>query len=82
MGKNNFYFQCELKKKIDDTSYLTDVAWIQERFAKVGKQVKIKQENGTWDYGWQVTYVGAKQKADLVEARERDYLNQRKVSDI
>ena len=77
-----FYYQCEMKKKINDTSYIVDVAWIPAKFAKIGKWVKIKQENGTWDDGWQITYVGAKQKEEIVKDRERDYLNQRGVSDV
>ena len=76
-----FYCQCELRKPVSKDSYQTNIAWIPEKFAVMNKFVKIKTENG-WDEGWQVTYVGAKQKADLVEAKERDYLRQRKASDI
>jgi hypothetical protein len=82
MSKHEFYCQCEMKKKIDDHSCKIDVAWIPAKFAKINNWIRIKQDNGTWEDGWQVTYVGGKQKAEIVEGRERDYLNQRKVSDV
>lgn len=37
-----YFRQCELKK-----GRRTQISWIPERYAKVGKYIKIK-ENGVW----------------------------------
>jgi hypothetical protein len=71
-----------MRKPTDKDSYKLDVAWIPAKFAKVGKYVKIKQEDGSWDNGWEITSVGSKRKAEYVESNERDYLKQRKASDV
>jgi hypothetical protein len=76
-----YYVQCDLRKQIE-TGLLCDVAWIPEKFAVIGKQVRIKQEDGTWDSGWMVAKRYAKMEEDEVEAAERDYLIQRESSDV
>lgn len=80
MSNKKFYCWCELQKKVNDGTKI-DMAWIPERFAQINKIVKIKKDGG-WDEGWEVTYVGPRQLASIVENQERDYLKQRKVSDI
>lgn len=79
--KTEYYVQCELNKRVGG-GILHDVAWIPERFAVIGKQIKIKRDDGTWDDGWTVTKTYSKIEADKIEGCERDHLKQRKASDI
>lgn len=52
--------------------------WIPEHFAHVGKYLKIKDEDG-----WQVLEVyQARISQEQLSEYERDYLHQRKMSDI
>jgi len=65
-------YQCKLKK---GNSY--QVSWIPEKYAKIGKYLKIKENNG-----WEVIEIGSKMDSEEVNKRSMDYKNQRKVSDI
>lgn len=47
------YKQCNLEKKISG-GICYQVAWIESKFAVVGKTVKIRQEDNSWDDGWLV----------------------------
>lgn len=60
-----------------------DVAWIPEKFAQLGKYIRIKNEDGTWESGWKIKeiYDPRRDKKSLI-AGESDYKNQRKVSDV
>jgi len=80
-AKMEFYVQCELKKQVEN-GFVYDIAWIPEKFATIGKQIKIKQEDDTWDCGWAVVKTYSRIEADKIEGCERDYLKQRKVSDV
>jgi hypothetical protein len=44
--------------------------------------VNIKKENGKFDGPWRVVKVYGKLEASKVEESERDFLKQRKFSDI
>jgi hypothetical protein len=57
------------------------VSWIPEEKAEKGRMLRLKN-HGKWEDGWEVIETWAKQKAELVEARERDHLKQRDVSDV
>lgn len=46
------YNQCKLKRNNEE-----QVTWIPQKFAKVGKVVKLKEEDG-WQDGWEVISVG------------------------
>lgn len=83
MSKKKLYHQCRMRKKVGKDRYKLHVAWIPEKHAKKGKYIKIKWEDGTWENGWEVTEVGypPKEEKYLIDA-ERDYKNQRKVSDV
>lgn len=72
-----FYRQCSLRR----VNGQIDMAWIPEPFAVRGKYLKIKIGD-QWENGWKVEEVYARASADEVLARERDYLNQREVSDV
>ena len=73
----DYYKQCTLRSGNTET-----VAWIEERGAKVGYSVTLEdsEDPARW---WEVVLTGSNRIAkDEVYARERDYLNQRKASDI
>lgn len=50
------YRQCELKQ-LNPTSFTRRVSWIPEKYAVVGKVLKLK-DNGVWSDGWRVIYAG------------------------
>jgi hypothetical protein len=52
MGKAIFYRQCLLKK-----GTLVTTSWIPEKFAVLGKVLKLKDDDGSWDNGWVVEAV-------------------------
>jgi len=80
------YTQCFLSKIIDtidgkEDGLVCTTAWIPEEYAVVDKLVKIK-DNGVWSDGWNVRMVWTTRPKDWVEQHQRDYLHQRKASDI
>jgi hypothetical protein len=58
------------------------ISWIPEKLAIKGKIISLKNYDGVFEDGWEVMEVWTKREASLVELSERDYLKQRKVSDI
>jgi hypothetical protein len=48
----------------------------------VGKVVKLKDANGNWEDGWKVVSASEPKPAKFIEGHERDYLKNRKASDI
>lgn len=57
------------------------VAFIPESFAKTGKTLKLK-EGESWVDGWRVISVFSRMSSVALAERSRDYLHQRKASDI
>lgn len=70
--------QCHLQKGITH-----HMAWIPEQFANVGKFIKIKNEDDSWEDGWEVKYA-SENKLDSVAANQASqmYKKTRKASDI
>lgn len=68
--------QCRLER---DGSY--QVTWIETKFAKVGRVVDLDEPAGR-DCGWKVAKIGSTMDAKVVAARERDYRNHRKATDV
>jgi len=66
------HYQCELKKGNTFTT-----SWIPEKYAKKGKFIKLKEDDG-----WEVIHVGSMMDSKKVQQRSTDYRNQRKMSDI
>jgi len=66
------YCQCKMRKGSTEAT-----SWIPEKFAKKGKYLKLKGDNG-----WQVISVGTAAEEKSVLARERDFKKTRKASDI
>ena len=72
----NYFRQCIMYK---DTVIQT--AWIPEVHARRGNKIRIKND-GEWESGWIVREIGTRDTEENVLANERDYLHQRKASDI
>jgi len=73
MSSDYMMRQCRLQR-----GGMIQTAWIPEKFAGVGKFVKICGEDG-----WGVIYVGERRTPySEVNERGRDYLRQREASDI
>ena len=72
-----FHRQCILTKKSK-----TQVSWIPEKFAILGKFLELQDEKGNWDNGWKVSQIGDRKISKEVDERSRDHKKQRKASDI
>lgn len=56
-----YYRQCSLRK-----GNVQQISYIPEKFAIVGKILKLKQDDDTWEDGWEVRSAG--------ELKEHTYL--------
>ena len=70
------HVQCVLTKENKTT-----VSWIPEKFAVVGKTIKLKDDN-KWEDGWIVQSTGYKLDSSYVIKHSRDYKKTRIASDI
>lgn len=77
----SYHRQCVLVKPNGKSSNKTIISWIPEEYAVINKYVKLKND-GIWEDGWKVTEVGSRKLSKDINERSRDYLRQRKVSDI
>jgi hypothetical protein len=73
------YNQCRLQK-----GNVIQTSWLPREFAVAGRYVKLKEEGGLWDDGWQVTdaYLKSIRTQEEVVDRSQDYKRTRKASDI
>ena len=80
------YVQCRLIKWVDPNDdhngFLITISWLPEKFAKVYNVLKLKNDDGTWSDGWQVTDKYTTHTKEFVLAHERDFAKQREASDI
>lgn len=76
---NVFYRQCRLRHLNTH-----QVAWIPEKFAKKGKFIEIKKDDGEWENGWEVMSDGGSTRLShsTVVHQERAWTKHRKFSDI
>jgi hypothetical protein len=72
-----YYKQCLLEKVKGKN---IDTAWIPENFSIINKIIKIKINNVFED--WKVLKIFGRAEEDQLLAHERDYLHQRKMSDV
>ncbi len=74
------YTQCRLLSTDEASASLTTyhVAWIPSQFAIVGRRLFIDGLPGKWE----VLERYESREADQVELKSRDYLKQRKASDV
>ena len=72
-GQMEFYRQCALKR-----GSTSQVAWIPEEFARVGKVLRIKEQDG-----WMVLSVSpTRESRDVLSDREREHIHHRSVTDV
>lgn len=74
------YTQCLLLSTDEESASvaLNHIAWIPSMFAKIGRRLFIDGLPGKWE----VLQRYESKEASEVEERSRDYLYQRKASDI
>jgi len=77
----DFMRQCEMERARPDGSRETTTSFIPEEFAQVGRYLKLK-DNDQWVDGWKVVSVGARRSKKESNDRSRDFLRQRKASDV
>ena len=79
---SKFYRQCKMVRKLSETQEEHTTSWIPATYAKVGEIVKLRNSRGEWTNGWQIISASDPVDGDIVERNARDYLKQRKASDI
>jgi hypothetical protein len=72
MKRNALYTQCRLVKKIRDGESI-QMSYIPSEFAKEGRIVKIRDEEGGWDDGWVIRNVGGSLTEEQLAELERAY---------
>ena len=65
MKKETNYIQCALERNGSH-----HMAWIPEKFAILEKYIKIKQDDESWQDGWQVKGISDGVKKTATEANE------------
>ncbi len=74
--------QCKLERKVPN-GIATLVSYIPEKFAKVGRILKLKNEEGEWNDGYEVKFVSSERMSSAnIIITERAHLRQRGASDI
>ena len=81
MKKAKFYRQCRLQRTVEG-NVREQVSYIPEPYCVVGRILRLKTEDGTWEDGWEVMSASERRPARAVEEEERDHLKTRSVSDI
>lgn len=83
MSKEEYRVQCRLRKQkpTPESGFSYQVTWLPEKFATVGRIVKLKKGE-QWDDGWEVINVWQRLSAKEIRERSRYHLTQRRASDI
>ena len=69
MPKTPEYRHCRLRKTLSPTSCAVTVTYIPAKFARHGRVIKLKWEDGSWDDGWVVEQVhGMLSESELPDA--------------
>lgn len=76
----NFSRQCVLINANRESQKIK-TSWVPEKFAEVGKVLKLK-ENGEWEDGWEVVHVGSRLDDKTINENSQLYKKHRKDSDI
>jgi hypothetical protein len=71
------HVQCQLRRGDTITH-----SWIPQKYAKKGKYLKLKGEDGVWVDGWLVEETWGIRPSSEVLAHEDDHKHQREASDI
>ena len=67
--RNELYRQCRLVKKIRGGETI-QTSYIPAEFAREGRVVKLREDNGGWDDGWVIRVVGGSLTEDQLAALE------------
>lgn len=78
--KEDMYTQCVMHLPLEGGGRKIHVAFIPVEFAKKGRILKIKWEDGEWINGFKVVEVGATKPRSQIY--DRDHLTQHLASDI
>jgi hypothetical protein len=70
MKRNALYTQCRLVKKIRGGETI-QTSYIPTEFAKVGRVVKVREDDGSWDDGWVIRIVGGSLTEEQLTALEK-----------
>jgi hypothetical protein len=76
--KTKNHKQCLLRQC--ENTYM--VSWIPSHLARVGRTVKLQDDEGNWSEGWTVVEVYQTCPTNEAVERSRDWKHQRKASDI
>lgn len=66
------YRQCALKREYTPGFFSNMVSFIPFKFAVQDMFLKLKNEKGEWENGWQVVGMGVTMTKDEVDYRSRD----------
>jgi len=58
------------------------VSWIPEKFAKIGKYLKLKNSEGSWINGWLIKSVNGRMTEDEMRTASRSHKGHRSRTDI
>lgn len=71
--------QCTLERSTSN-GFIRYVAWVPEKFASLGKALKLKFD-GVWVDGYRVQHVGARQTVEESNKASQSHKKHRKHSD-
>jgi len=76
------HVQCRLRKPITGEAYKEQVSFIPEKYASVGRVLKLRNCLEEWEDGWVVEDTYVVMPSDLVVQNSHAWTKQRKTSDI
>ena len=68
--RNELYRQCRLVKKIRGGESI-QTSYLPAEFAREGRIVKIREDDGSWDDGWVIRLVGGSLTEEQLAVLER-----------
>lgn len=79
MGKKEQWFRgCSYEHQLPNGAKLVGSSYLPEKLAKVGRKIYFESK----DVLYVVTRVGRRRALSELQDRERDFLHQRRVSDV
>ena len=70
MKRNELYRQCRLVKKVRGGEAI-QTSYIPDEFAREGRIVKLREDDGGWDDGWVIRSVGGSLTEEQLGELER-----------
>lgn len=81
--RSEFYRQCNLRRQVGPDRFEDIMSWIPDEIAKVGNIVRLRNSaEEEWSENWLVVAAHERRPLSYLKERERDYVNQRKASDV